>query len=273
MASISSSRSAYFPSQPEIQKTTGDYQEIKVEKSSRNSSLALFYQFKTNKDSVRLISLIPDGCFDILFCCSSRHPSAILWTSPLLRRKQPNFLADCVYFGVRFYPEQSLFKLKCPMKELLDRQIPLFDVLSLERSLVEQIGDAQSFQERIDILEHVLNLARDDLEFDQKIVTYSIERIYLSGGNLSLPELSGEVGYTPQYIRKKFEKYIGFSPKQFCQVVKFQNSLDTILGASAGNFHLIDITLENGFYDQSHFIRGFKKFASFTPKQYMEYLH
>ncbi|WKB35431.1 hypothetical protein QS257_18070 [Terrilactibacillus sp. S3-3] len=148
MTNISSFRSAYFPSQPEIQMTTSDYQEIKLEKNSRNGSLALFYQFKTNKDSVQLISLIPDGCFDILFCCSSRHPSAILWTSPLLRRKQPNFLADCVYFGVRFYPEQRLFKLKCPMKELLDQQIPLFDVLSVERSLVERMGAAKSFPER-----------------------------------------------------------------------------------------------------------------------------
>lgn len=273
MSSISAFQSAYFPSQPEIQKTTNDYQEIKLKKSSKNSSLALFYQFKTNKDSVRLISLIPDGCFDILFCCSPRHPSAILWTSPLLRRKQPNFLADCVYFGVRFYPEQGLFKLKGPMKELLDRQIPLFDVLALERSLVERIGTAESFQERIRIFEQDLNLARDDLELDQKIVTYSIEKIYLSGGNLNLSELSGEVGYTLQYIRKKFEKYIGFSPKQFCQVVKFQNSLDRILGVSDGDFDFADITLESGFYDQPHFIRGFKKFASLTPKQYVDYLH
>ncbi|WKB35430.1 helix-turn-helix domain-containing protein [Terrilactibacillus sp. S3-3] len=88
-----------------------------------------------------------------------------------------------------------------------------------------------------------------------------------------MSDLSGEIGYTSQYIRKKFEKYIGFSPKQFCQVVKFQNSLDRILGASAGDFDFMDITLESGFYDQSHFIRGFKKFANFTPKQYMEYLH
>ena len=34
---------------------------------------------------------------------------------------------------------------------------------------------------------------------------------------------------------------------------------------------LLDIIYENGYYDQAHFIKGFKKFINLTPKQYKKY--
>ncbi|RYL92720.1 AraC family transcriptional regulator [Sporolactobacillus sp. THM7-4] len=264
--------SSYFPLQPEIQKTTNDYQEIKWLNNGYDRNIALFYQFETNRESVNLLSLIPDGCFDILVCCSSNYPYAILWTSPLHRRKQPNFRVNCTYFGVRFYPEQSLLRVSYPMKELLDQQVPLLDVLPMGQSFVEQIGMAKSFKDRIKFFLHYLDIIKENLNSEQKIVRYSVDKIYLSSGNLNIQELSRVIGYTPQYIRKKFEKYIGFSPKQFCRIVKFQNALDEITLINEKKMNLTEITTDNGFYDQSHFIREFKKLANLTPKQYIEYL-
>lgn len=267
------SANSYFPSQPEIQMTTDDYKEVKFAKHDKNSDIALYYQFKTNKDSVHLLSLIPDGCFDILFCCNPVAPSAILWTSPIQRRKQPNFQVNCEYFGVRFYPEQRLLKLKYPMKELLDKQVPLFHVLPIDSTLTEQIGEAKSFNKRMEIFEKFIHIVRGNFDLDQKIVNYSIERIYTTGGNLSIRNLSEEIGYSEQYVRRKFEEYIGFSPKKFCQIVQFQNSIEIILNNTTQDIKIMDVMQEGGYYDQAHFIRGFKKLADFTPNQYVKYLN
>lgn len=258
----------YFPFQPEIQSSTESYQELKPTDCSFAQDIALFYQFKTNKDSLTSLSLIPDGCFDILFCCSPKNPSAFLWTSPFQRRKQPNFQNNCEYFGVRFFPEQGSIKLNYSMRELLDKQIPLLDVMSAHSFFIEEIAAGRSFQERIELFKNFIKRTDFVVSQDQKIVAYAVQKIYSANGMLNIKELSGHIGYSEQYIRRKFEEYIGFSPKQFCQIVRFQNSLERLLQPDSSD--LLDIIYENGYYDQAHFIRGFKKMANLTPKQYRE---
>ncbi len=252
----------YFPFQPEIQANTDSYVELKPTGQSIDKDIALFYQFKTTNDP-SYFSLVPDGCFDILFCCDSNHPSAFLWTSPFQRRKQPNFINNCEYFGVRFFPEQGMIKLNYPMEELLEQQIPLFDVLSGNPSIIEEIAAGESFSNRVAIFKKFLYKTRCEMGYDYQIIDYAIRKIYLSNGGLNISDLSEETGYSDRYIRKIFEKYIGFSPKQFCQIVKFQNSLDMILKTESS-------LLDSSYYDQSHFIREFKKFTLLTPKQYKE---
>ncbi|MFC4323624.1 helix-turn-helix domain-containing protein [Litchfieldia salsa] len=257
----------FFPSQPEIGYITDNYIEFSpLDPNEKNVSL--FYQFKTNHLSVHSLTLIPDGCFDILFCCSPTNPSAILWTSPFQRRFQPNFHYDCDYFGVRFFPEQSILKLNFSMKELLDQRIPLFDVLSLDSSIIEEIGLCISFTERIQVFCKYLYDQRVDDNYDQRIVDYCIQKIYSSRGSISISKLEDMTGYSDRYIRRKFEAYIGFSPNEFSQIVKFQRTLTSFLDTDSKD--MIDIIQENGYFDQSHFYRHFKKFMGVTPKQFKQ---
>jgi AraC-like DNA-binding protein len=262
-------RENYFPSQPEIEINTSFYEELKPDGLWLSQDIALFYQFKTDPISPTIISLIPDGCFDLLFCCHPTLPSAFLWTSPFHRKEQPEFLRDCEYFGVRFFPEQSIIKLNYPMNELLDNQIPLFEVLTCDQSIIELLASGKSFKEKITQFEQYLKRIRFDMGKNQKIVRYAINEIYSTRGMLNVSELSDSIGYSEQHIRRKFEEYIGFSPKQFCQVVKFQNTLDIFLKRDGSD--ILDIIYENGYYDQAHFIKGFKKFTHLTPKQYKKY--
>jgi AraC-like DNA-binding protein len=261
----------YFPSQPEIQISTHCYKELKPTDYWISKDIALFYQFKTNKVSVTSLSLIPDGCLDMLFCCDPKTPSAFLWTSPFHRKQQPELQKDCEYFGVRFFPEQSIIKLNSPMSELLNKQIPLFDVITCDESITELIASGKSFSERIEQFYKYFKKIQISTGKDQQMVNYAIQQIYSSRGMLNIHELSDSIGYSEQHIRRKFEAYIGFSPKQFCQIVKFQNSLDMFLERNDSD--ILDIIYENGYYDQAHFIKGFKKFIHLTPRQYKKYFN
>jgi AraC-like DNA-binding protein len=256
----------YFPSQPEIKQSTLFYQELKPAGVWYSKDVALFYQFTTKAETSTSLSLIPDGCFDFLFCCDPANPSAYLWTSPLYRKRQPEFLKDCHYFGVRFFPEQSIFKLNESMNLLLAQQIPLFEVMNEVEPLVELIISGNSFSERIELFGDYLQEKQLKIEKDRKMVRYAIDQIYSSLGTVNVQDLSNSIGYSEQHIRRKFESYIGFSPKQFCQIVRFQNTLDMYLESNGED--LLDIIYENGYYDQAHFIKGFKKFIHLTPKQY-----
>lgn len=259
------SNQIYFPSQPEIKQHTLFYQEHKPAGVWYNQNVALFYQFTTKADTSTFLSLIPDGCFDFLFCCDPANPSAYLWTSPFHRKKQPKFQKDCQYFGVRFFPEQCIIKLKESMDLLLAQQIPLDEVMNEVEPIVELIVSRDSFSERIELFEDYLKKKQVAMEKDQKMIRYAIDQIYSSRATVNVQDLSDSIGYSEQHIRRKFESYIGFSPKQFCQIVRFQNTLDSYL---KGDGEILDIIYENGYYDQAHFIKGFKKFIHLTPKQY-----
>jgi AraC-like DNA-binding protein len=253
---------SFIPSQPEIGYHTENYIELKP--ISKN--IALFYQFKIKEGSPNSFSILPDGCFDIVFCCSSIKPFAILWASPLERTMQPFLPGGCQYFGARFFPEQRVIQLNYSMRELLGKIIPLVDIMSIDSSIVEKIGAGKSFVERIKIFEKFIDSNISEFNYDQNIVEYSIKKIYSRKGNISIKQLSEDTGYSDRYLRNKFEKIIGFSPKQFSEVVKFQNSLGMILKTE--NSNLLDIVHENGYHDQSHFIKRFKEFTHFTPIQF-----
>lgn len=261
--------STYFPAQPEIQQHTLYYEEHKPRDLWVNKDIALFYQFRTEPNSPTILSLIPDGCFDFLFCCDLNDPSAFLWTSPFNRKKQPEFKKNCLYFGVRFFPEQSMIKLNYPMMELLAQQIPLIDVMSNSENIIEDMTICTSFYERVNRFEQYMRKLRQDIGKDQKLVRYAIDQIYSSRAMVNVHELSDAIGFSEQHIRRKFESYIGFSPKQFCQIVRLQNCLNKYLESDGNN--LLDIIYENGYYDQAHFIKGFKKFINLTPKQYKKF--
>ncbi|MCM3763143.1 AraC family transcriptional regulator [Alkalihalobacillus oceani] len=231
----------------------------------------MFYQYKTGSHSTESLSIVPDGCFDVLFCCNPLVPSAVVWTSSLKysKHKQSNFYINCEYFGVRFFPEQNLLKLNYSMKEILNKQIPLCDAVSFDERIIERIAAATSFEERIRFFKKHMKVSRVDAKYDQNIINFTLHEIYSSKRQLNIKRLSEQSGYSDRYLRKKFEEYIGFSPKQFSQIVKFQSAMKKILLSE--NFVLSEIVHENGYYDQSHLIKDFKKYSNLPPCQFKEH--
>jgi AraC-like DNA-binding protein len=255
---------SFFPSQPEIQFKMDNY----IEHKPLNSDVALYYQFKTQDKSINSFALIPDGSIDLLFCCGSNNSSSFLWTSPLHRSEQLDFQEGCEYFGVRLFPEQRILNLKHSMRELLGKKIPLVDLLSIDLN-IEQILIGKSFKEKIQLFEKFIERMTPDFRH-QNVVEYSIKQIYLSKGNITINQLAIDTGYSDRYLRKIFEEHIGFSPKQFSGIVRFQNSLAMIF--KENSYNSLDIIYENGYHDHAHFIRGFKKFTLLTPTQFVENL-
>ncbi|TWE01095.1 AraC family transcriptional regulator [Neobacillus bataviensis] len=256
----------YFfnPTQPEMKSHCHLYREHQPEKTSARE-VSLFYQFKIDRSSPGTLPIIPDGCIDLLFCFNPSNTFAVIGTSPQ-HRCSYTFKNDSEYFGVRLLPEQSSFKFKCSTKELIQQQqIPLSDVLHIDHSLLEELENRSTFQERVTYFNSYLKSNLPEVDYERNLITYCLNKIYSTEGQLNIKELACETGYSDRYIRKKFEDYIGFSPKQFSQIVKLQHSVHKLLNH---NLDLNDIIEEHGFYDTSHFYKGFKKYMEVTPEQY-----
>lgn len=95
----------------------------------------------------------------------------------------------------------------------------------------------------------------------------AINKILSTKGKCSLAETAKEVHLTKRTFERRFLSETGLLPKQFAKIIQFQNSLTQL---SVKDFNsLSDVVYQNGFADQSHFIRVFKSFTGKTPKQFI----
>lgn len=252
----------FSPSQPVLKGQSSDYIEY-IPENQNQRNVALYYQFRT--DSLGRIPIIPDGCLDLLFCCSSSDPFAVLAVSPE-QGTFYQFKKESEYFGVRLYPEQTCLKFKYPVKDFLTKQqVPLFDILDIDLSFLEEIGSQINFRERIGVFKSYMRKIVPSINYDHRLIQYCIGKIYSAeDGCVNIQQLADDAGYSDRYIRKKFDEYIGFSPKKFSQIVRFQQTISEILSPNSNVEELIS---QRGFYDESHFYKEFKKMAQLSPKK------
>ena len=80
--------------------------------------------------------------------------------------------------------------------------------------------------------------------------------------NISLSKLSYEFGLHPNYITRKFKEVTGLKLSDYLVQTRLRYCLENIIGTGQS---FTEISLNNGFYDQSHFNRNFKKHMNTTP--------
>ena len=251
----------FIPIQPELEQNA-DYYLEKKEIDIINQTTILYYQFRLNKDLNKSILIEPDGCIDIMFCCSDISPRAIVYGSRL--QKVPIiFQAGYEYFGIRFIPNLDSRTFNYSMKEIADRDILLDDLLPLDPNIIEILINEKDFYERIKLYKDLIgNKILTDCS-SQRVISYAINNIYSSRGNININNLAADIGYSPRYLRKLFEERIGLSPKLFSQITRYQYSLSMLLNHNS----LWDVIKQSGYYDQAHIINEFKKFGGVTPNQ------
>lgn len=82
-------------------------------------------------------------------------------------------------------------------------------------------------------------------------------------GDIPATEVSNQIYWTNRQINRYLKKYVGVSLKKYLNIQKCYQSY---LHIRKGEFYP-----ENGFYDQSHFIREIKKHTGETPKSLHEH--
>ncbi|MFT3950876.1 MAG: helix-turn-helix domain-containing protein [Oscillospiraceae bacterium] len=227
-----------------------------------------FYCFESGSAEFAGVLAVPDGCVDILFCCTE-HPAAYICGTvlePTLTLKEKN----SYYFGVRFEPGYNpILNEKQVIPLLIEQMIPYEDLIK-DRPLFEKITESRSFLEQIGFfMESYLKIySRTQLSPDKNMLYRFITReIVRTGGEISLDALSEQSGYTARYIHKTFTAEMGLSPKLFARIIRFQQLIGA-LNQSEGK-KLIDAAADAGYFDQSHMLKDFKTFTGITPKKYL----
>jgi AraC-like DNA-binding protein len=162
---------------------------------------------------------------------------------------------------VRFTPVGAAC-LGVPAAELAGRSVPLDAVLPSARvtEVTELLGEARDTPTRITVIEHFLaELARAGDSLVQRAVA-------LLAAPTPVPTIAAvarAVGVSERQLERRFLASVGVTPKRFAALRRFERAVALSPSASS----LTAAAIDAGYYDQSHFIRDFRRFAGATPRE------
>jgi AraC-like DNA-binding protein len=85
----------------------------------------------------------------------------------------------------------------------------------------------------------------------------------------ALLKVQKELYITERTFQRMFEKNIGIAPSLYRRIWQFNNAFQQLNNRRFTK--LSDIAFNNGYADQSHYIRAFKEFTGITPKDYLKF--
>ena len=225
-----------------------------------------------------LLSIYADGCPGMIFQQSER--------GLLLNQKEP--LSPIFLYGqtvapidlhsagplgmivVCFHPYalHSLFRFSA--SELTDDCLDICMLSAAQgRRLQERLWNAGSARERMQVLFDYLEqvVEKNKAVVDQGIA-HATCSLLQSNGKMPLSALMRILHLSPRTFERRFEQYIGVSPKLFSRISQFQAALKHL---QSGRFDkLSDIAYTYGYADQSHFIRNFSRFTGLSPLRWQK---
>ncbi len=227
--------------------------------------IAYYSQVRIQKDAVKR-TIYPTGSSALVFRCDRNRPGAFFVGTPTTPREAEYAIPGCDYFLVWFWPGKGYAFFPVPAIETIDRSYPLdqIDAGELER-ITESIVLAQTFQGRVVLFERFMERRLGRLPEIPKNHLSMIATVCHRLQGLKDEELERGLGYSERQIRRLFQKYVGISPVLFRRIKRHQNTLKALNVRL--NDDLAGLAAEQGYFDQSHLIREFKKFLGATPTQ------
>jgi methylphosphotriester-DNA--protein-cysteine methyltransferase len=127
--------------------------------------------------------------------------------------------------------------------------------------------EARSHKKKIDILQQALLRLLKTPNLNPPIINAAVRLIQQQRGNISVDDLSRELGVNYKYLERQFLRIIGLTPKSYSRIARFQNVMQALRYAA---FHAWpSLALDCGYYDQAHFIKEFKAFTGATPSEFI----
>ncbi len=170
-------------------------------------------------------------------------------------------------FGIKFQPWALKFLFDIDMSLVTNTIVSLNKALHKRINPVIEIAINKSllFEDKVMAIESWFidnfNLKKIDIHNGQIATKLIID----TKGKIPIKEILETVNISERSLERYFKIYIGLTPKFYSRIIRFSYIFHLIQDR---NFNCSDITFLAGFYDQSHFIKNFKKFTGEEPTKY-----
>ena len=212
--------------------------------------------------------IIPDGCTNLIFDLNNPSGRFGFVTGPLTEAQSVPFVNQVQLVGIRFYPGSAPLFFDGHVQAPSNQTAPLAAISgdADDRMISEQLAEEHSLEKKIAIVDkYIAGHLEENKEIDP-ILMGALEIIYQHRGDIGISCLAKQLQISQRQLNRKFDTWIGMSPKTFCRIIRFQNVLKILSTASSDD--LLSIALDSGYYDQSHFIHEFNSLCGLSPFTY-----
>ena len=171
-----------------------------------------------------------------------------------------------VYF---FKPFALATIFNIPAAELLSSPVMLANWDPQKTNALQtQLVYSATTGRKIEVLENLLIHLMRHHKRECEIIKYATDQIMYTPGTEILSEMLTQLNVNERTFQRLFKKYVGVTPNQYRRICQFQVSFSQLRSNEFDK--LTDVAYDNGFADQSHFIRSFREFTQTTPNDYLK---
>lgn len=171
-----------------------------------------------------------------------------------------------IIFFFKPFSVASLFDI--PAVTLAKEVINLFQWDAHKMNALKiQLLSAENTTQKIDGLGHFLYRQLERNRKQCELIRYATDEIMNDSAPEALTSVLEKLNVNQRTFQRMFRKLVGITPNQYRRICQFQRSFTQVRAKSFET--LAEVAFDNGFADQSHFIRSFKEFTQLTPNDYI----
>ncbi|MEB4212290.1 helix-turn-helix domain-containing protein [Mycobacterium sp. 94-17] len=204
---------------------------------------------------------MPDGCVDLFV--NSRGEAMVAGPATTFYDLYPD--GSCLLAGVRLRPGAASAILGQPISDFTDHRVTIDAILGTRGSGIgERVVAATSAGQRVAALQELLTgyLAASE-PLPDAAVTRAIRTVQRDP-DLPVSSLAASVDLSERQLRRRFVAAVGYGPKRFGRIVRFQRLLDLIHARGTG-VRWAELAVEADYTDQSHMINECRALAGMSP--------
>ncbi len=173
---------------------------------------------------------------------------------------------SCDFISIRFTPN-GIYKLfGIPQTEFTNHLYQLGDIMDDPIHLIDTLKNTTITRERIQHINQWLQLHISQMEVPMNLLSDFIIHHLSRDPSLTVKKLVEKTGYTRKHLAQRFKKETGLTIKKFQKIQRVYRILKQVNDVPQPPW--ARLACHHGYFDQSHFIRDFKRFTGLTPTEY-----
>ncbi len=223
-------------------------------------------------------NILPDGCATICIILDGQMDLSIykngsikkgIYVIPPVLKAHKDLISDNIHLiDIQLNPAIFYKLFNIPISNL-ENKIYTFNDLSLkfDSTFIDKMHEVK--EDKILLFSMLNQFCKDFFHqhnFKSDLISSNICQLYKTG---DLDRFFKEQDLSIRQLERKVKHYTGLTPKNISRMGRFYSILD-FMKYRQFNIEFCELAFKHNFSDQSHFIRDFKSFTNFTPKNFLQ---